>query len=208
MDTTPTVRRWRHRLPHWEVEGRFHFITIRCEGSLPSEVIVRLREIQENLKKISGSSREFIEQQRRYFITGEKYLDRGNGWTPFEIPDACEACLGALQVMADEGWPVESAVIMPNHVHMLIRRDDSEYGLRAILKRFKGRSGRWVNQALSREGSLWQEDWFDRWMRDEWEVRKTKKYIKLNPVKAGLANSPEEFRWYFPRLRAAGNELI
>lgn len=52
--------------------------------------------------------------------------------------------------------------MMPDHVHLLIRRQNADYSLRDILQRFKVRSVRWINQELGRSGRLWQGDWFDR----------------------------------------------
>jgi len=76
---------------------------------------------------------------------------------------------------------------MPNHVHLLIRKaSDSGLSFKQALERLKGRSARLVNKALKRKGRFWQEDWFDRWMRDEPEHQRTIQYIRNNPVKARL----------------------
>ncbi len=47
-----TRERWHHRLPHWEVAGRPHFVTVRCAGSLPPDVVARLREVHLCLAEI------------------------------------------------------------------------------------------------------------------------------------------------------------
>jgi len=63
---------------------------------------------------------------------------------------------------AKAGWLVGEATMMPDHVHLLIRRQNADYSLRDILQRFKVSSMRWINQELGRSGRLWQGDWFDR----------------------------------------------
>lgn len=195
MDIIPTRERWRSRLPHWEVDGHWHFITIRCHGSLPNEVKRKLAEIHCALQTIPAQSNEFHQLQRRYFLTTEKYLDTGGGFVPFKEARSCELCIDALDVMESEGWLVGEATIMPNHIHLLIIRHNSEFSLKQILKRFKGRSSRSINQALSRTGKFWQQDWFDRWMRHDGERAKTVAYIRRNPVKAGLVHDWRKYRW-------------
>jgi len=195
MDAIRTRERWRSRLPHWEVEGRWHFVTIRCHGSLPREVRLRLYEIHQSLAAIEAHAEAFRQLQRRYFLITEKYLDGGGGLAVFNQARPCALCIGALLAMEREGWWVGEATVMPNHVHLLIRRQASDYSLREILQRFKGRSARWVNQELKRTGRLWQQDWFDRWMRNEAELRKTIAYIRNNPVKARIVDQWQAYPW-------------
>jgi hypothetical protein len=40
---------------------------------------------------------------------------------------------------------------------------------------------------------FWQPESFDRLIRDETGYRRVRHYIEWNPVKAGLAQSPEDF---------------
>lgn len=199
MEIIPTRERWRSRLPHWEVAGHWHFVTIRCHGSLPSIAKIKLRAIHESLQQIDAQSEEFHQQQRRYFITTEKYLDVGSGFAPFTENAACERCLDAFKVIEKEGWLVGEATVMPNHVHLLILCENSPYSLKEILERFKGRSARWINQLSNRSGRFWQEDWFDRWMRNEGELTKTIAYIRNNPVKAKLVKEWSDYRWRISR---------
>jgi len=195
MSFIPTVERWRSRLPHWEVSGHWHFVTIRCHGTLPAAVKLRLNEIHQTLQTIEAQTDAFHELQRRYFLTTEKYLDTGTGFAPFKEAYACEQCLGALAVIETEGWLVGEATIMPNHIHLLMIRQNSVFSLKEILMRFKGRSARRINSKLRRRGRFWQEDWFDRWMRHDGERMKTVAYIRNNPVKAGLAKDWADYHW-------------
>jgi REP element-mobilizing transposase RayT len=158
-------------------------------------VKLKLLEIHRSLQSVDSQSEDFHQLQRRYFLTTEKYLDAGAGFAPFVESGPCEACLEAVITMETEGWLVGEATVMPNHLHLLILRQDSEFSLKEILKRFKGRSARGINQALERSGRFWQEDWFDRWMRHEAELTKTIAYIRNNPVKAKLASQWRDYRW-------------
>ena len=42
---------------------------------------------------------------------------------------------------------------------------------------------------------FWQDEYFDRLVRNQGEFDRIRRYIEWNPVKAGFAMSPEEFPW-------------
>ena len=61
------------------------------------------------------------------------------------------------------------------------------------LKRFTGREG---NRILGVTGqAFWQDESYDRLVRNATEFDRIALYIETNPVKAGIAASPEEFLW-------------
>src|SRR5436190_11311728 len=61
------------------------------------------------------------------------------------------------------------------------------------LKRFTSREG---NRILGRTGQrFWQDESYDRLDRNDAEFERVGHYIEMNPVKAGLAATPEEFPW-------------
>jgi len=83
--------------------------------------------------------------------------------------------------------------VMPNHVHMLITPQVEISVLMQSLKRFTGRQG---NRMLGRTGEpFWQEESYDRLVRDQREFERIARYIEMNPVTAGLVESSEPFRW-------------
>ena len=46
---------------------------------------------------------------------------------------------------------------------------------------------------LGRTGQFWDEDYWDTYMRDEAQERRTRRYIENNPVKACLVREPDEW---------------
>lgn len=46
-------------------------------------------------------------------------------------------------------------------------------------------------------GSVWLDESYDRIIRDEVEWLEKLAYIVSNPVKAGLAERPEDYRWLY-----------
>lgn len=62
-----------------------------------------------------------------------------------------------------------------------------------IVHSFNRHTGNQCNLRLGRSGSFWQHESYDHWIRDADELERIILYIEANPVKAGLASSPEGF---------------
>jgi hypothetical protein len=43
--------------------------------------------------------------------------------------------------------------------------------------------------------AFWQDESYDRVVRDSDEFKRIERYILMNPVKAGIVAAAEEFRW-------------
>ena len=83
--------------------------------------------------------------------------------------------------------------LMPNHVH-LIAVPKSEEGLRrAIGEAHKKYSNR-INSRENWRGHLWQGRFLSFPMDDHY-LLVTARYIEMNPVRARLVNSPEDYPW-------------
>lgn len=90
-----------------------------------------------------------------------------------------------------------AAIVMPDHVHLiLITKNDNT--LSQIMKGIKGKSAREINKVRNAKGSIWQDESFDRIIRDENELLEKLNYMLNNPVKAGLADDAWQYHgWYF-----------
>jgi REP element-mobilizing transposase RayT len=120
-----------------------------------------------------------------------------------------EHCLreGGLRPLADEGARaippprihLYAAVIMPDHVHLLFLplRDENDrpFGLVDILQCLKSTTAHRINKLLRTSGPVWEEESFDHVLRSGEGLREKSEYIRQNPVKAGLVERPEEYRW-------------
>jgi REP element-mobilizing transposase RayT len=101
----------------------------------------------------------------------------------------------------DDGKRIKlhAAVVMPDHVHLLLTslRDERgwPYALPAILKLIKGVSARSVNKLLVSSGPVWQEESFDHALRSNESFQAKGEYIRQNPVRAGLVKRPEDYPW-------------
>jgi REP element-mobilizing transposase RayT len=87
---------------------------------------------------------------------------------------------------------------MPNHVHLLITPQVDVQNLR---QKLKGATARQANKRLMRTGhSFWQDESYDRLPRSAEEFQRIERYIVQNPVRAGLASTPQQYSWSSSRL--------
>jgi putative transposase len=103
-------------------------------------------------------------------------------------------------------WKVEvwAYCLMPNHVH-LIAVPSSEEGLRRAIGEAHRRYTRRVNVREGWRGHLWQGR-FASFLLDERYLLAAARYIEQNPVRAGLAETPWEYRWSSAAAHVAGED--
>jgi REP element-mobilizing transposase RayT len=87
---------------------------------------------------------------------------------------------------------------MPNHVHVVIEPLQGER-LGEIVSSWKRFTARRANERLGQEGRFWQEDYWDRFIRNETHLSAA--YVENNPVKAGLVNDARLWLWSSARRR-------
>jgi REP element-mobilizing transposase RayT len=94
---------------------------------------------------------------------------------------------------------LHAAVVMPEHVHLLLTplRDEQgwPYSLPALLKSIKGVSARNVNRLLGNSGPVWQDESFDHVLRSDESFVYKLEYIRDNPVRRGLVSKAEDYPW-------------
>ena len=90
---------------------------------------------------------------------------------------------------------------MPDHVHALARPltrpTGGTFNLAEILHSIKRFSARKINQGRGVKGTIWQDERYDRIVRDEAEFLEKWNYIRNNAAKVNLAATPEEYLWLY-----------
>jgi len=125
------------------------------------------------------------------------------------FPDAARDLILA-HCVHDHGRRIDlhAAVVMPDHVHLLLTPLPDGQGwphpLPAILKLIKGISARTVNKLLGSSGALWQEESFEHTLRNDGSFQEKLEYIRQNPVSRGLAAKPEDYPWLWCRADTPG----
>jgi len=97
-----------------------------------------------------------------------------------------------LQAGNGKFYQLAAAVVMPDHVHLLFC-PNSGFDLSRIMKGIKGASARLINQARQTSGTVWQDESWDRIVRDADEFEEKLQYMADNPVKQGLVASIDEY---------------
>jgi putative transposase len=87
-------------------------------------------------------------------------------------------------------------------VHALVQtlpliQSDGVYDLAEIIHSLKSFSAHQINRMRGSHGSIWQDERYDRIMRDDAEFLEKWQYIMNNPLKAELAPSPEDYPWLY-----------
>ncbi len=117
------------------------------------------------------------------------------------LPEARQLVLDACVYFDNAKYRLWAAVVMPDHVHLLLTPNEKTEGvyfsLTEILHSLKSFTGTKVNRLLKQQGTFWQEDFFNRIVRDEGEFLEKWNYIRNNPVKKELCERPEEWDAFF-----------
>ena len=105
---------------------------------------------------------------------------------------------------------LHAAVVLPDHVHLLLTPMEDEQGwpctLPSILKLIKGVSARNVNKLLNHSGPVWQEESFDHVLRSTESFGENLDYVRQNPVRRGLVARPEEYPWLWTEQVQCGSD--
>jgi REP element-mobilizing transposase RayT len=114
-------------------------------------------------------------------------------------PEARDAILHHCLYDNGKRYDLHAAVVMPDHLHLLLLplRDEKgwPYSLPTILKLIKGTSARSVNKLLRSGGPVWQEESLDHVLRSQESFEEKLEYLRQNPVRRGLVKRPEDYKW-------------
>ena len=91
---------------------------------------------------------------------------------------------------------------MPNHVHAVMK-PLAGFELEDVLESVKRFVSRKVNSVLARSGQLWEEESYDRIIRDEEHLFRVLQYIGRNAASAGLPKA-DWIRWVDPNWAQLG----
>ena len=87
-------------------------------------------------------------------------------------------------------WYAHLAVVMPDHMRMVLAFPDMERPVQTIVSKWK----EWTAKSL---GIRWQRDFFEHRLRREESFREKADYVLANPVRAGLVEREEDWPYTF-----------
>jgi REP element-mobilizing transposase RayT len=170
----PTPKIAKRFLPHIDLIGYYQFVTFRTHDSL-DEFIKKIRSEEISSRKQEYKIDQYIDQSSKgAYLNNEvlKYLYR-------------------YFVEQDQSlYDLVAFTIMPNHVHILFKQNIE---LPQIMQRIKGATAFAINKILDRKGIFWEENYYDKVIRDEAHFAQVYDYIKYNAYKANIKNAKERF---------------
>ncbi len=105
-----------------------------------------------------------------------------------------ERFLHALALTKEvSGCLVLAYCLMTNHVHMILMTSTEPISL--VMKRLGVRYVGWFNRKYARVGHLFQSRFVSLPVEDDGYLVTLVRYVWNNPVDAGLATRPEDYRW-------------
>lgn len=180
-------------LPHWTDSGASYAVCFRLADSLPQSVVSKWQRERSALLAEAGN-RELspgVQDRLRELFSErvERFLDNGHGACWLRQPAIALLVSDALRHFDNRRYSLHAWCVMPNHVHVVVRPLGA-HTLAAILKSWKGFTGKDANRRLMRVGAFWQAEYYDHLIRDAADFAHSVRYVLENPSRVGLLDWP------------------
>jgi putative transposase len=181
---------YQRHLPNWRQDGATYFVTCRLADSLPQSKLDELACLQAAWERRHPGARPnatLEELAREVQQRIERWLDQGLGSCLLKEPVLAAFVTSAMHHFDAERYELACYVIMPNHAHVIVRPlMPALHDLETIVGSWKKYSSRRINREVRRRGDLWQDESYDRIIRDEEHLWRALQYIGSNPSTARL----------------------
>ena len=109
------------------------------------------------------------------------------------------------------GYEIFAYCLMGNHVHLLLKVGKEP--LEQIMRRICGSYVYWYNWKYQRVGNLFQDRFKSEAVENDAYFLVVQRYIHQNPIKAGLVNRIEQYRWssfneYVTRTQVVDSDIL
>lgn len=171
------------KLPHWHQDGKIQYVTFRLADSLPQSELKEIKGMIDSFKERNPEPWDksvMLQYHRQVGAKFEEYLDNGLGECIFRNKECRDVLKDVIMFYDNVKYDVLAFVIMPNHVHLLLRLIDRNK-LGKIMQSIKRQSSREINNRLNRQGTIWMKRYFDRIVRSEDHLKHYLSYIRDNP---------------------------
>ncbi|HEX7155160.1 MAG TPA: transposase [Thermoanaerobaculia bacterium] len=98
------------------------------------------------------------------------------------------------------GWSVTAYVLMTNHFHLVLQTPEPT--LAKGMHWLKGTYATWFNRRHQRSGHLFQGRYDAVLVEKDAYFAQLLRYVVLNPVRAGMVERPQDYRWSSYRATA------
>ena len=204
----PVTVYYRH-LPHWRQQGATYYVTFHLNDALPEAKVRELKGLRrewESRHPPPRSKDHWESYAQQFAVKAERWIDEGHGRCYFAEPAHAKKLADAMLFFQDQRYQLFGYVVMPNHCHLIVK-PIAGHCLEGILRAWKGYVAWQINRAVGGSGTIWQQESYDRIVRDEEHLYRVVQYIGHNPAKAGLP--PDRwYRWIHPRWQQAGWNFV
>lgn len=184
----------RRNLPHLYSGEGIYLITFRLANSLPQSKIAEIKSAIEN------KGLKDVEKFKRLLKKYDNLLDSGLYGNKYLLNlQVSEICKYTLHYQDNKEYKLICYCIMPNHIHLVFELLSNNKGISKIMQSIKRISARKSNLALNRTGKFWQDESYDRLIRDDKELYFIIKYVLMNPVNAGLTDYWNSWKYSYCR---------
>jgi dTDP-4-amino-4,6-dideoxygalactose transaminase/REP element-mobilizing transposase RayT len=176
-------------LPHWQQDACWTFITWRLADSLPAGTLrgwMQEKALWIERHPEPWDAAAIGEFQRQFSARMDEWLDAGQGACVLSRLEIRQVVVDALRHFDGQRYELSDFVVMPNHIHVLFRPMQG-FEISKIVHTWKSFAAKQINRILQRSGSLWQEEYWDRLIRNERHFAACQQYIAENPIRARLA---------------------
>lgn len=94
---------------------------------------------------------------------------------------------------------------MTNHIHLLLTPKESD-SISRLMRVVGSRYAYYINKTYKRSGTVWEGRHKSSLVDADNYLLKCYRYIEMNPVAAGMVQSPEEYKWSSYRRNAWNEE--
>ena len=124
-----------------------------------------------------------------YFVTTKCWQGR----SVFQVPQNAEILMRTLFHYRGLGnYLLHEFVVMPDHLHLLLT-PCATTSLEKAVQLIKGGSSHQIHKERNQKMEIWQQGFHDWTMRDANDWRTKVEYIRVNPVRAKLVESPQDW---------------
>ena len=183
-------------LLRWMPDSVWHLITYRLVDALPDADVENLMRERERWKKARGpetlktlTPEELAEYHKLFFERYENLLAGGGGSCWLRDSENAGIVADAFRFFENKRHALDAFVVMPNHVHVLVKPFPG-HRLARLLRSWKNFTSVKINQRVGRMNTAWEEGELAHIVPDEQALEAIRRYIREEQAKAGPKVAP------------------
>ncbi len=199
------IQRYRRNLPHWRQAGASYFVTFNFTDAVPAAQQLELESIRRewlSKNKPPLDEARWLEYAKSIFRRQERILDASFGCCLLARSEYAQELHRAILHFHEKRYEIGCFVIMANHCHLTMRPFNG-FELENEIGAIKRASSRFIREREKLTIRLWQEESYDRIIRDEEHLWRVVQYIGRNPQAARISKTKWN-RWLNPTWRKHG----